>query len=75
MTFPVHILPAGVRVLSSLIPLTYAIQGARNAVLGKSIVFEVIVLVLFAVITVSLGWYLLSAADRKLRRSGTWGEY
>ncbi|MBT9142697.1 MAG: hypothetical protein DDT29_01091 [Dehalococcoidia bacterium] len=75
MTFPVHILPAGVRVLSSLIPLTYAIQGARNAVLGECIVLEAMMLVLFAVITVPLGWYLVSAADRKLRRSGTWGEY
>ncbi|MBT9141535.1 MAG: hypothetical protein DDT30_02132 [Dehalococcoidia bacterium] len=75
ITFPVYILPAGVRVLSSLIPLTYAIKGARNAVLGECIVLEAMMLVLFAVITVPLGWYLVSAADRKLRQSGTWGEY
>lgn len=75
MTFPVYILPGGVRLLSSFIPLTYAIQGARKAVLGGSIIPEIIALIIFTVVTLPLGWYLIGLADQRLRQTGTWGEY
>lgn len=75
MTAPTSILPRAVRWLSSILPLTYAIRGAREAFTGRFPTFDIVILVVFSVSLFAIGLFLFSHADRRLRVAGTLGEF
>ncbi len=75
MTAPVSILPKAVRWLSMLIPLTYAIEGARKLAVGQFPSREVAVLFVFGTVLLLLGILFVQKAERYLRLTGTTGEY
>jgi len=75
MTAPVSILPRALQVLSMMIPLTYAIQGARKVAVGQFPYREMTVLFIFGVALLLLGVLLVRKAERYLRLTGTTGEY
>lgn len=75
MTAPVSILPKAIRLLSMLIPLTYAIEGARKVALGQFPCYEMIVLFIFGSVLLLLGVLLVRKAEHYLRQTGTTGEY
>jgi ABC-2 type transport system permease protein len=72
---PPAALPVPLFALSLAIPLTYAFDGLRHALLGTTpilpFVLEAAILVAFAVGMTALGLWALSAADRRSRRLGT----
>lgn len=75
MTAPVSILPKAVRWLSMLIPLTYAIEGARKVAVGQFPYREMAVLFVFGVVLLLLGVFWVQKAEDYLRLTGTTGEY
>lgn len=75
MTAPVSILPKAVRWLSMLIPLTYAIEGARKVAVGQFPYREMTILFLFGSVLSLLGVLLVQKAERYLRMNGATGEY
>lgn len=75
MTAPISILPKAVRWLSMLIPLTYAIEGARKVAVGQFPYREVAILIVFGTALLLLGVLLVQKAERYLRLTGTTGEY
>jgi ABC-2 type transport system permease protein len=75
MTAPTSTLPRAVQWVSAAIPLTYAIQGARNIISGQDAFMEIGVLILFGACLLPLGWYLISKVEFRLRQEGSIGEY
>jgi len=75
MTAPVSILPKAVRWLSMLIPLTYAIEGARKVAVGQFPYREMAILFVFGVVLLLLGVFFVQKAEGYLRLTGTTGEY
>ncbi len=75
MTAPVSVLPRAVRWLSMLIPLTYAIEGVRKIAIGQFPDDELVILLLFSAVLLSLGTLFIQKAERYLRTQGTTGEY
>lgn len=75
MTAPVSILPKAVRWLSMLIPLTYAIEGARKVAVGQFPYREIAILFVFGAVLLLLGVFLVQKAEGYLRLTGTTGEY
>ncbi len=75
MTAPVSVLPRAVRWLSMLIPLTYAIEGVRKIAIGQFPYHELVILLLFSAVLLSLGILFIQKAERYLRTQGTTGEY
>jgi len=72
--FPVTILPPALRVVSYLLPFTYALQGLRGALLrGSSLPemrTEVLALVAFTAVLLPLALWSLRLAIRRLKRTG-----
>lgn len=75
MAAPVSILPKAIRWLSMLIPLTYAIEGARKIAVGQFPYREIAILIAFGIALLLLGVLLVQKAERYLRLTGTTGEY
>ena len=77
--FPVSTLPASLRHLAALIPITHALDAMRLALLlgtpFSGLVREIGILAVFAVLLLPLGLFLFSYTLRKARREGTLSLY
>jgi len=73
--FPVSILPDWLQVVSSLLPITHALEGMRRALLTglgpMDILPQLLYLTLFAVVLLPLSFTLFRAAVAKARRDGS----
>jgi ABC-2 type transporter. len=75
MTAPVSVLPKAVRWLSMLIPLTYAIEGARKVAVGQFPYSEMAILFAFGGVLLLSGVLLVKKAEHYVRLTGTTGEF
>ena len=79
VVFPVSVLPSFIRFVSYAIPLTWALNGLRYAILEGYTVFQlseyVLALVLFTVILLPLGIAFYSYSFQRARKKGTLSEY
>ncbi len=77
--YPVETLPAWLQPVSALLPTTYALHGLRLAVLrGAAPVdmgMDLLMLLLFSLLTLPLGAWLLHMGWSRARRTGTLAEY
>jgi ABC-2 type transport system permease protein len=77
--FPVSVLPGWLRALSSLIPLTYGLEGMRLALLrGYGVVQlsrTIAILLTFCVVLVGLGLVGFSAAVQVVKRRGSLSQF
>ncbi len=77
--FPVSVLPWYIRYVSYGIPLTWALQGLREALLQGEGIYGVagiiFIMLAFALVTVPLGIYLYVKAFDRARRDGTLSQY
>lgn len=77
--YPIAVLPDWVRPLSMAIPLTYAVDLLRAALLGARTLlplsWELMILGVFAVIWPVAGYLLFRRLERRSRTSGTLGQY
>jgi ABC-type multidrug transport system permease subunit len=77
--FPIQTLPRPLLLLARAVPLTYAIDGSRRALLeGKSVVElapTLATLALFAAILLPLALAALSLSLRRARQNGTLSFY
>jgi ABC-2 type transport system permease protein len=76
MVFPVSVLPDWIEPLASVVPLTYAFDGARDAFFaGSGWGFDVLVLTAWAVLLWPIAVFLLGRASAFARRAGSLSEY
>lgn len=83
MFFPFSVLPGPVRLISRLIPISYCVDAFRSALLGlpagfpelASIQVELVIVLIYALFTPSLGYTLFRAVERRLREQGKLGQY
>jgi ABC-2 type transport system permease protein len=77
--FPVASLPVWLQWISKLIPITYALEGLRRALLqGRDLPAfgrDVVILAAFSVVLFPLGLLLFGAALRQARQQGTLAAY
>ncbi len=77
--FPVAVLPFGLKYVSYLIPLTWALNGLRESMLEGASPFQlwnvISVLLVFDAILVPLGILTFRYAFKRAREKGTLGEY
>ena len=75
MMYPVGILPAPLRLLARLIPLTYSLEGMRQALLGGAGIGrlwpEIAALGAFALVLLPLSFVVFAWALRRTRINGT----
>ncbi len=79
VVFPVALLPAWLRWASSLLPVTYALDGMRRGLLAPAgfaaLVPDVVALAVFDAVLLPLGLVAFRAAVRKAKRDGTLSHY
>ena len=79
VVFPVSLLPPWLRWASSLLPVTYALDGMRRGLLARSsfaaLVPDIVALAAFDAALLPLGLVLFRAAVRKAKRDGTLSHY
>jgi ABC-2 type transport system permease protein len=79
MTYPVAVLPAWMQHVSSLLPLTYAIQGIRRVALtgatASDIRPELLKLAAFGLAMPIAGYLIFHYVERRSRRTGALGQY
>jgi len=79
MVFPVAMLTPWLRWLSSLLPVTYALDGMRRALLASAafsdILPDVVALLAFTAVLLPLGGLAFRAAVRKAKKDGTLTHY
>lgn len=79
MVFPVALLPPWLRWASSLLPVTYALDGMRRALLAPTglaaLVPDIVALAVFDAVLLPLSLLLFRAAVRKAKRAGTLSHY
>jgi ABC-2 type transport system permease protein len=83
MFFPFSVLPAPVRLLSRLIPLSYCVDAFRSVLMGfprgfpelAPIEVELAIVVAYAVVMPVLGYALFRMVERRLRQNGKLGQY
>jgi ABC-2 type transport system permease protein len=79
VVFPVAALPYYLRLVSYFIPLTWALQGLRGALLygqGFSAIFpDILIMLVFVAVLVPLGTFVYIEAFNKARRDGTLSQY
>ncbi len=72
--FPIAIFPPGLRVISYLLPFTYALRALRGALMtGASLsdlVLDVAILLGFAVVLIPLSIWALRSAIRRMKDTG-----
>lgn len=77
--YPVHLIPGWMEELAAWLPLTYGLRAARQLLLEgaavSDIVFELEMLLLFAVVSALAGGLVFAAALRYARRAGTLAQY
>jgi ABC-2 type transport system permease protein len=75
MMYPVRILPAPLRFLARLIPITYSLEGVRKALLGGVGIGrlwpQITALAIFAVILLPLSFVVFAWALRRTKINGT----
>jgi ABC-2 type transport system permease protein len=73
--FPIELLPAWIRPVSRVLPITYALDGMRSTVLAGAglgeVRREVAMLALFAALLLPVGVAAFSFAVRRTKRTGT----
>ena len=76
MVFPVSVLPDWIEPLASIVPLTYAFDGARDAFFaGGGWAYDVLVLTAWALILWPTAVFLLGRASAFARTAGSLSEY
>ncbi|HYA48807.1 MAG TPA: ABC transporter permease [Burkholderiales bacterium] len=79
MVFPVKLLPPWLRWVSSLLPVTYALDGMRRSLLAAAgfaaVVPDIVALAVFNAVLLPLSLLAFRAALRKARRDGTLTHY
>ncbi len=79
ITYPLAVLPDWMKQIALFLPLTYAIQDIRAAVLAEATFGELAAdlqkLPLFAIIMPLLGWAPFYLTERRARRMGTLGQH
>jgi ABC-2 type transport system permease protein len=79
ITYPLAVLPDWMKQIALFLPLTYAIQDIRAAVLAEATFGELAAdlqkLTLFAIIMPLLGWATFYLTERRARRLGTLGQH
>jgi len=75
MTVDPRLFPKGVWVLSQMIPLTYGIEAARRLLRGEMVGEQLVWLVILGGAYGLAGWALLQRAERRMKASGTTGEF
>lgn len=77
--YPTHIIPSWIQRVSSVIPLTYGLRALRRTFLeGASLSGvwdDVLVLSVFTIALLALGFYSLALAVRYARQAGTLAQY
>ena len=77
--FPVQALPKWLLPVALALPLTYGFDAARGWLLGTPtllpIGWEVVLMVVFMVLMLALGWAAFSALERRVRQRGTLGQH
>lgn len=77
--FPIALLPIWLRVFSYLLPLTYALEALRGALMRGDSLTELgaplLALVFFDLLFLSLGWIAFRFALAYTKRTGTLGQY
>ncbi len=77
--FPVELLPAQLRFLSSFFPLTYSLSGVRKIMLEtagwKEIRFDLLALLAFTAILLPAGIYFFNYAVKSAKKNGTLETY
>jgi ABC-2 type transport system permease protein len=77
--FPVEVLPAWLRTVAGFIPLTYALDVARRALLGEGEVAAVgkpmVILGAFAVVSLVVGGLIFRRALARAKRDGSLSQY
>jgi ABC-2 type transport system permease protein len=77
--FPVALLPSGLQIFSYLLPLTYALEALRGALmLGQSLYdlrVPLLALVVFNVVLIPLGLFTFRRALAYTKRTGSLGQY
>ena len=77
--YPVRVLPDWLRVVSAVLPITYAVDGIRSALLGAApwavLWPSLMALSVFALVLVPLSLAAFSAATRWARSAGTLAQY
>ena len=75
MMYPVSVLPEPLRILARLIPITYALEGMRAALLGRASWAElgpsIAALLIFAAILIPLSFAIFAWALRRTKITGT----
>jgi len=74
-TMSTGLLPAGLWVLSRLIPLSFGIEAARRLLAGQPIADRLTWMVVSGLVYFALGQALLKRAERRMRAAGTTGEF
>jgi ABC-2 type transport system permease protein len=83
MFFPFSVLPAPVRLLSRLIPLSYCVDAFRSVLMGfphgfpelAPIEVELVIVVTYALVMPILGYALFRMVEHRLRQTGRLGQY
>ena len=79
VAFPVTLLPGVLQPIAYALPTTYAMDLLRQAALGTRPLFdprlEYLALALLTAVTYPVGRWAFAAADRRIRRNGTIGQY
>lgn len=81
--FPFSALPAGLRMISRLLPLAYAVDAFRSTLMGLPPGFpelaplgtEIVITTLFGMLMPLLGYLVYRRAESSARRSGSLSEY
>jgi ABC-2 type transport system permease protein len=79
ITFPISVLPGWMQSVSQWLPPTYVIHGMRNAALNgadfQALLPDLIPLLVFGVMWLSIGYALFNFMERRARRTGAIGQY
>lgn len=70
-TYPIQVDPMIFRVLQPFFPFTYAVGGFREAIAGplvSSVVLDLLVLIVMAVIFIVIGYFLKSPLHHKVNK-------
>jgi ABC-2 type transport system permease protein len=77
--FPIQYLPSYLQVISYILPTTYALHALRMTLIQNAtfaqILPQILVLILTAMITLPLGFYMFRWGFDKTRKTGTLAEY
>lgn len=74
-TMPTELFPTALRVLSRLVPLSFGIEAARRLLTGQPTDDRVLWLLVSGMVYVTVGRALLRMAERRMRITGTTGEF